>query len=414
MEGRILKQMPAELRVKMDALVHDLTQALEETSCPNSVRIKVGVRRRTRSTGNIALTNQRTTHSDDSISERIYAKGKEFSSFLQSDSDEVSTNSQRRLLPYPLQKKASHFHQNQNFESDSVNENFSPFRTGTRRKRKMKRMDTDNVDNQMILSSSPKAIGRIQRPSFMFQLVSRNVLPAAGPSGKRKRSSRDKCLDFEMGNSLPMSSRLHKEAMELDKDLMSSSSLSSSESDAGVFTNDEGREGDDEQSDCFGDPRRDEDTDLEPEDSALQTILNRSLEHMSTDTTQAYKERVEWLKGNFGAREIRGGRRRVRTERPGFSVLTSANEKLSKFLQDCEQLTLKLHPMSQEEREQLTYLVNLYSLNMRLELTENGESCPIISKTSKTPQTVRIEQVTMNINDFKKRRKSPQCINLSV
>ena len=46
-----------------------------------------------------------------------------------------------------------------------------------------------------------------------------------------------------MGNSLPMSSRLHKEAMELDKDLMSSSSLSSSESDAGVFTNDEGREG---------------------------------------------------------------------------------------------------------------------------------------------------------------------------
>lgn len=53
MEGRILKQMPAELRVKMDALVHDLTQALEETSCPNSVRIKVGVRRRTRSTGNI-------------------------------------------------------------------------------------------------------------------------------------------------------------------------------------------------------------------------------------------------------------------------------------------------------------------------------------------------------------------------
>lgn len=70
--------------------------------------------------------------------------------------------------------------------------------------------------------------------------------------------------------------------------------------------------------------------------------------------------------------------------------------------------------MDQEEREQLTYLVNLYSLNMRLELAENGESCPVISKTSNTPQTIRIEQVTMNINDFKKRRKSPQCINLSA
>lgn len=44
------------------------------------------------------------------------------------------------------------------------------------------------------------------------------------------------------------SSRLHREssnddAMDLDRDLMSSSSLSSSESDAGVYTNDEGREG---------------------------------------------------------------------------------------------------------------------------------------------------------------------------
>ncbi|KAK6634053.1 hypothetical protein RUM43_001666 [Polyplax serrata] len=438
MEGRILKQMPAELRVKMDALVHDLTQALEETSCSSSVRIKVGVRRRARSIGNIALSNQRTTHSDDSISEKVYPRGKELSSFVQSDSDEVSTNSQRRLLPYPLQKKSS-LHQNQNFESDSVNENFSPLQTGTRRKRKMKRMDTDNIDNQMI---PPKSIGGLLgKPSFMFGLVNRNCMPVAGPSGirnakkkkilknftasnnerfdiligKRKRSTRDKCVDFEMGSSLPMTSRLQREAMELDRDLMSSSSLSSSESDAGVYTNDEGREGDDEQSDYFGDTRRDEDTDLEADDAALQSILNTPLEQMATDNVkQAYKERVEWLKRDFGDREIRGGRRRVRTERPGFTVLTSANEKLSRFLQDCDQVTLKLHPMDQEEREQLTYLVNLYSLKMRLEMAENGESCPVISKTSNTPQTIRIEQVTMNINDFKKRRKTPRCVNLSV
>lgn len=36
---------------------------------------------------------------------------------------------------------------------------------------------------------------------------------------------------------------MRDDAMELDRELMSSSSLSSSESDAGIYTNDEGREG---------------------------------------------------------------------------------------------------------------------------------------------------------------------------
>lgn len=119
-------------------------------------------------------------------------------------------------------------------------------------------------------------------------------------------------MDLEMGSTL---SRFQREAMELDRDLMSSSSLSSSESDAGVYTNDEGREGnykilfillvffyceesphwqinccfllgDDEQSDCFGETRRDEDTDFEPDESTLQSILNGPLEHMSTNVRQ--------------------------------------------------------------------------------------------------------------------------------
>lgn len=433
MEGRILKPMPADLRFKMDALVHDLTQALEETSCSSSVRIKVGFRRRARST---ALTSHRATHSDDSISERIHSRGKELSSFVQSDSDEVSANSQKRLVPFPLQRRAANLHQ-MNFESDSVNENFSPLRTGTRRKRKMKRMDIDGVDSHL---APPRPVGSTITKTPNIGFPSRTCISLPGPSGvqnnlakkkkflknapgnntqrfdtligKRKRSTKERNTDFEMGSSMVKSSRMQKEfrgdAMELDRELMSSSSLSSSESDAGIYTNDEGREGDDEQSDWFGETKLDEDTDLEPEDPALQKILNGSLDEMSTDARQAYKERVEWLKEGFGHREIRGGRRRLRSERPGFTVLTSANEKLSKFLQDCDQVTLKLHPMDREEREQLTYLVNLYSLNMRVEMTGNGQSCPVISKTSNTPQAVKIEQVTMNINDYKKRRKTPQ------
>lgn len=50
---RVLKAVPVDLRVKMEALVHDLTLALDESSTGTNVRKKWGWRRRARSTGNI-------------------------------------------------------------------------------------------------------------------------------------------------------------------------------------------------------------------------------------------------------------------------------------------------------------------------------------------------------------------------
>ena len=50
---RVLKAVPADLRVKMEALVHDLTLALEESNSSANVRRRWGIRRRARSTGNI-------------------------------------------------------------------------------------------------------------------------------------------------------------------------------------------------------------------------------------------------------------------------------------------------------------------------------------------------------------------------
>lgn len=41
------------------------------------------------------------------------------------------------------------------------------------------------------------------------------------------------------------------------------------------------------------------------------------------------------------ARYIRGGRRRLRSDKAGFTVLTSANEKLSRFLQDPDKSQLR-------------------------------------------------------------------------
>lgn len=50
---RVFKAVPADLRVKMEALVHDLTLALEESSSSANLRRRWGIRRRARSTGNI-------------------------------------------------------------------------------------------------------------------------------------------------------------------------------------------------------------------------------------------------------------------------------------------------------------------------------------------------------------------------
>ena len=50
---RVFQAVPADLRMKMEALVQDLTNALEESSRLSSSRRRWGLRRRARSTGNL-------------------------------------------------------------------------------------------------------------------------------------------------------------------------------------------------------------------------------------------------------------------------------------------------------------------------------------------------------------------------
>lgn len=64
--------------------------------------------------------------------------------------------------------------------------------------------------------------------------------------------------------------------------------------------------------------------------------------------------------------------------------------------------------MEQDEREQLVQLVNMYSLRMRVEVSGGGETCPVLSKTSATPRTIRIDPGSLYTTDYNKRRKLPQ------
>ncbi|CAH2267501.1 jg22589 [Pararge aegeria aegeria] len=86
-------------------------------------------------------------------------------------------------------------------------------------------------------------------------------------------------------------------------------------------------------------------------------------------------------------REIRAGCRRIREERPGFLILSAANEQLSKFLQDSCQTELKLSSFQDPmEKEKLESLAKLYSLELQVEMGR-----PILRKTSNTTQAIRVE-----------------------
>lgn len=88
-------------------------------------------------------------------------------------------------------------------------------------------------------------------------------------------------------------------------------------------------------------------------------------------------------------RKLRAGCRRLRDERPGFTILSAANEQLSRFLQDSCQDELKLPCFNNdlEEKEKLASLAKLYSLDMSVELGR-----PVLRKT----RSVRL--ILQNIN----------------
>ncbi|XP_057328541.1 G patch domain-containing protein 2-like isoform X2 [Microplitis mediator] len=400
---RVLKAVPVDLRVKMEALVHDLTLALEESSNTSNIRRRWGLRRRARSTGNIPSLNT-NKHSDDSSSSAYGARIPKASSVSKYQSDSDDTNKTKRFARF------SNLNNISNIESDSVNENFVP-RTNTKRKRKFKRMAIDSDSNP---STSQTAITFIAHSVGKKKRVFRNSCENKYGTiwcGKRKRSCRERSIDCEMlspkqsRNSKSKNRAKSQSEDAMDCSRISSSSISSSDSEAGIITNDEDREGDDEQSDWFGDSNLwDEDCtdDKAPSNPAFQSMLQRNFEHLTDEAKRNYRQRIQWIRDGLSGREIRAGRRHV-DNKPGYSIITSANEKVSRFLQDPSQSELKLHPMHQPEREKLRRLANLYSLNLKGDL-----NCPILYKTRHTTQAICVDQVSFKrFSDYKRLRRTP-------
>ncbi|XP_018560855.1 G patch domain-containing protein 2 isoform X2 [Anoplophora glabripennis] len=332
----------------MDHLAQDLTVALEESESCGPIALenggKWGMRRRTRSAGNLHLYLNRPGdhHSDESSSSnsemRTDKHRNKLVSFHQSDSDDMSLSiavakalNQRTSLrmKHPIHnflRGVSH-----SLESDSVNEH-SPARPNLRRKRKLKRMSIDETP-----------------------------IP---PCGKRKRSQRLEIVDN--GRSIRHTTKikpLHQSIVDKiekfchpglapdDPNSMETQSIDdncdiASESSIS-WSGGEGHEGDDELTDWA--PSMDN-----------PSIIDQS----------------PW--NDTDPREIRAGCRRLREERPSFSISTGANERVAKFLQDTTKSELRIYGA---EREKLGQLAALYSLDLWFE----SPSSSLLRKTSRTP-----------------------------
>ncbi|XP_053979733.1 G patch domain-containing protein 2 isoform X2 [Hylaeus anthracinus] len=344
-------------------------------------------------------------HSDDSSSSicDIHAPKNNTASKYQSDSDD--TNQTKRFARFSNLNNVS------NIESDSVNENFVSS-VNPRRKRKFKRMAIDSDSNPSTSQTIAIMSTTLGDKKRVLRSDCKNRYGTIW-CGKRKRSCRERSTDCEMRSLKPSRNTKSKSRNKMqtedtiDCSRISSSSISSSDSEAGLITNDEDREGDDEQSDWIGEPSWWDDGESTNEDKvttdpAFQMILHGSFEHATDKARKSYRQRIQRIREGHSGREIRAGRRHV-DNKPGYSIITSANEKVSRFLQDPTQSELKLHPMRQPEREKLRRLANLYSLSLKGDL-----GCPILYKTRNTTQAICIDHVPLKrFSDHKRLRRTP-------
>lgn len=299
----------------------------------------------------LCLSQSVENHSDDSSSSNADLRmqggnrGKHLASFHQSDSDDMSlgmalaksinkTNSLRMKHNIPTFLTPEKFGTiskaiNYSLESDSFNENSPAARPSIRRKRKLKRMCVDETP--------VPPCGKRKRPQRLDPSYSDSLRSL-------KHSSRIKPLNQSIVDKIEkfcVSGPESDNTMEIQHidengEIASESSVS--------WSGDEGHEGDDELTDWAP----------QPDPGPVVDCWNDS-----------------------DSREIRAGCRRLRDERPSFSITTGANERVARFLQDSGRSELRL---CGAERDKLGQLAALYSLDLWFE----GANY-LLRKTNRTP-----------------------------
>ncbi|XP_063097284.1 G patch domain-containing protein 2-like isoform X4 [Cavia porcellus] len=376
----------------MDELVHDLASALEQTSEQNKLgelweemalsprqqrrqlRKRRGRKRRSDFTHLAEHTCCYSEASESSLDEAIKDCREVAPATNFSDSDDTMVAKQHPALSSIVKSKQHSWH-----ESDSFTEN-APCRP-LRRRRKVKRVTSEVAAS---LQQKLKVSDWSYERGCRFKSAKKQRLSRWKENTPWTSSGHALCESAENRTFLSKTGR--KERMECETDEqkqgsdenMSECETSSvcSSSDAGLFTNDEGRQGDDEQSDWFYEgecvpgftvpnllPKwaPDHCAEVERMDSGLDKLSDSTFLLPSRPAQRGYHTRLNRLPG-AAARCLRKGRRRLVGKET--SVSTLGTERISHIISDPRQKDFWLPSTGKRERNQLNPLSPLYSLDV--------------------------------------------------
>ncbi|XP_074146048.1 G patch domain-containing protein 2-like isoform X4 [Sminthopsis crassicaudata] len=325
----------------MDELVHDLASALEQTSEQNKLdelweemalsprqqrrqlRKRRGRKRRSDFTHLAEHTCCYSEASESSLDEALKDCREAATVTNFSDSDDTMVAKRHPALSATLKSKQHSWH-----ESDSFTEN-APCRP-LRRRRKVKRVTSEVAAS---LQQKLKVSDWSYERNCRFKSAKKQRLSRWKENAPWTSSGHGLCEPTENRTFLSKSAR--KERMECEGDEqkqgsdenMSECETSSvcSSSDAGLFTNDEGRQGDDEQSDWFYEgecvsgftvpnllPKwaPDHRSEVERMDAGLDKLSDSTFLLPSRPAQRGFHSRLNRLPG-AAARCLRKGRRRL-------------------------------------------------------------------------------------------------------
>ncbi|XP_062037267.1 G patch domain-containing protein 2-like isoform X1 [Lepus europaeus] len=348
----------------MDELVHDLASALEQTSEQNKLgelweemalsprqqrrqlRKRRGRKRRSDFTHPSEHTCCFSEASESSLDEAVKDCREVAPVTTFSDSDDTTVAKRHPALNAIVKSKQHCWH-----ESDSFTEN-APCRP-LRRRRKVKRVTSEVAAS---LQQKLKVSDWSYERGCRFKSAKKQRLSRCKENAPWASSGHGVCESAETRTLLGKTGR--KERMECDADEqkqgsdenMSECETSSvcSSSDTGLFTNDEGRQGDDEQSDWFYEgecvpgftvpnllPKwtADHCSEVERMDSGLEKLSDPTFLLPSRPAQRGYHARLNRLPG-AAARCLRKGRRRLGKE---TSMSPLGTERISHIIRDPRQ-----------------------------------------------------------------------------
>ncbi|KAM8833895.1 G patch domain-containing protein 2-like isoform 2-T3 [Synchiropus picturatus] len=355
----------------MDELVQDLVSALEQTSeqsklgglweemVLNPLHQRRQIRRRRsrkrhRASSFYPLEHRRcwieaSESSLDEASKNRRANATAAFAANCSDSDDMPATSQwHTFMRGPTRTRQPSWP-----ESDSFSEN-NPARP-LRRRRKVKRVTAD-VGAFRLQQNLKGMEGKLrQRPSRM-QHLARSKSRSGGWADRKSEGARLMGKEH-WKRKMTLEAKEHRDGA--DENMSEGESSSTCSSDPGLFTNDEGRQGDDEQSDWFFEsdcgsgvasllPGWDSDTQLSLDDTRPSPTFLQP----ARLTHRGYRSRLKRLPGS-AACCLRKDRRRLPSKRNTRPVYV---ERLRQFSQDCYQRDFWLPSVVERDRNQLNPL----------------------------------------------------------